>query len=213
MSRTEKAIVVAVLAAAAVVGSLVLALLASYDAGEEFGPPPKPTPAELERIRDRSGFPVYWLGPSYRGKELNAVDPVDDVDAVILSYGGPYCDSFDEVCNYDLDVMTSRSRAPDTEDPSTGEPYPICWRRVGRALAFGCPDHDPTQVEVFTGSVRVRLHHNLDDGKAHPLLEALRPMKGGTLAAPKPFGCREMRQISARLRKRLPAQLRGCRRL
>lgn len=207
----EKVVVISVLAAAAIVGSLVLAFLVSFDSGDEFEPPPKPTAADLERIRDDSGFPVYWLGPSYRGKELNHADPLDDEAAVLLSYGGPYCDSFDEVCNFDIDVITSRSRAVETEDPDTGERYPICWRRVGRALALGCRDHDPTLVEVFTGSVRVQVSHNLSDGQAHPLLEALRPMKGGALAAPEPFGCRETRQISARLRTRLPAELRGCR--
>lgn len=208
----DKTVIAAVLAAAAIAGFLVLAFLVSWDTGDDFEPPPKPTAAELERIRDRSGFPVYWLGPSYREKELNHAEPVDgEAQAVLLSYGGPYCDSFDEDCNYDIDVLTRRGRATDTEDPDTGERFPICWKRVGRALALGCRDHDPTLVEVFTGPVLVQISHNLSDGQAHPLLDALRPMKGGALAAPKPLSCRETRQLSARLRESLPRELRGCR--
>ena len=214
MSRLDKAVIVGVLAAAAIVGGLVLVFAASYDlSGDEFDPPPKPMPADLQRLRDRSGFPVFWLGPAHGEMELNHAEPLEGTRGVMLRYGGPYCDSFDETCNYDVDVITTPDRAISDEDPDTGERTPICWRRVGRAHAFGgCPDHDPTLVQVFTGSVLVEVRHNLTDGEAHPLVGALRPMDGGPLPKPKPLGCRETRRLSARLRRTLPAELRGCRR-
>lgn len=194
----------AVLMAIGVVALAVIAW-ASLDFGDDFDPPPDPTDREIAALREAHGDEMYWLGRTYRGKEIRHADFGE------LSYGEDYCDSFDQVCSYEIDVDTFRARSTETEDPDTGERFPICWRRIGRALALGCDDGlDPSELEVFTGSVRVYVAS--ETGPALPIARALRPMKGGTLEAPKPFTCREMRELSKRLRRSLPGELRGCRR-
>lgn len=207
-------------AKAALLGAAALALLVvvaataiyvlSWDFGDDaFEAPPPPTAADLARIRDRSGFPVYWLGPEYGRHELEHADPEPDDGSVLLSYGGPYCDSFDEVCNYEIEVGTSPNRAVVTEDPGSGRRDPICWRRIGPAVVLGCDGRGEVTKYLFTGPVLVEVYANSDS--PFRVAAALRPMRGGAgLAAPRPLSCRETRQMSARLRRTLPRELRGC---
>jgi hypothetical protein len=196
---------VGVLAVLAVIGTAAVEGL--YSAAVDFedpDPPPKPTEKQLRAIRDTPGYDVHWLGREYRGKDIG--EARGGKESASLSYGEPYCDWMDG-CSFDIDVSTSPGRTIYTEDPDNGQRYPICWRRIGRALALACDDD--TEVEVLTGSVRVYVHSGEDD--ALEVARALRPMKGGGLAAPEPFSCRETRKLSKRLRERLPDALRGCR--
>jgi hypothetical protein len=161
-----------------------------------------PGPAELRTITSTPEAPIYWLGPSYRDRNLtHAKLTADDPPDAIFQYGTPACQA-GTGCSYPLGVATVRERDPASEE--------ACWRDLGDALVLACSGSE--SLQIYTAGVEVFLQSADGDPLRAARALRLKTAAGGTavaaLPAPRPFSCDLVKRFPDAFAAALPAVLR-----
>lgn len=179
---------------------IVVMLAASCGSADDSKPGPPSTPRQIAAVKQASyGFPVYWFGPSFRGRKLRNAG--NGRGSVTFTYGEPACDP-GSGCTDPYVVQTTLHRDPATD--TTMED--TCWIRVGKAWLLGCDGFEEGQL--YTGQVEVYV--SSPDADPPGMARRLKPLNPTTPAfgAPTPLPCAAVRRMPARFQKRLPQPLR-----
>ena len=174
-------------------------------------PGPTATADDVARTRDGGGAPVFWLGERHAGERLTSLEHGRETS--VLEYGKPQCD--ESGCSWSATIITDGQRDVPFTDPRRS--VAGCWHRLGRAVAFACPDQETEpEVMVWTGPLQI----NAGGFRVTP--SAIRPMNRTArrvgFVRPVRFTCAELTELAkdpyARpVLRTLPRALapRGCR--
>jgi hypothetical protein len=177
-----------------------VALSAGCGAQEQDGAPSPDVSADLERIKEKSAGPVYWLGPSFEGLPLTHSEggqpppspgrsgerapgvpgpPATPERGPLLVYGE---------CNGEGDGDSFRCRGPQVQlqhwPIASASLYPqefSCTRTTIR----GVPAAQFDGFEIYTGHLLVRIYAP-SQAQARRAAAALRPL-GGSASAREPL--------------------------
>jgi hypothetical protein len=196
-------------------GALSLAVAAGLVGGcyeTVSGPPPEPEPrptAAVLREMRAAPYPVYWLGPRFRGRELTAARVV--ASGAIARYGRPVCGS--ESCGYAISVI-SGPRGRDSF-PQRGELRShwgqICFRSLRGALLMMCPGNG--EWELFTGQSDISITIDYRRPDELDVVHGLVPMNAAAssrrlLPPPRRLSCDEYDGLADWFVAKLPRVLR-----
>jgi hypothetical protein len=196
------------------------ALLAGCGPSTGLGdePPPKPSPAQIQRLVTGTTAPVYWFGPRlgrYALSEISRRGPGE----VGFSYGrftcapGSGCSAATSLATRARDM---RGLGLQDRDLAREGSARKCWRKLGRAVFLdeGCdPEGYPQEAEVFTGTRMIfveSLEEHNNETPAYQVARRLKPLNAHApwpLPAPRRLSCRERAAVPSRYRAHMPASL------
>lgn len=204
------------LAVAVAIGLLILPGADRLDKDDE--PPPKPTPAEIQKVIAQTRAPIYWFGRRYEKFALSRVN-VSGPKWVGFSYGKFTC-SPGSGCTAHTGLSTRPRKEPLRyfRDGLREGGNRVCWRPFGKAIVlnFICDRGFPQEIEILTGRQAIALSSidDLGDRPATRVARSLKPLNDYApwpLAAPAPLTCRELRYFPSNYRSKIPRRLRPIR--
>lgn len=167
------------------------------------------SPAEAAR----HDSPVYWLGPRYEGLALHEIRIQKDGSSTV-TYGRLSCGAGDsDSCRWGLSLATEKRDREDFPTHAERTPGmwggPICFNRLGKAIAVNCldPDKEEGEETLLTGDMTVYV-----DSYDPRDLRSLTPPRGNRPPAPSRLTCGEMKSMPRWARRKVPLHLRPAKR-
>ncbi len=167
------------------------------------------TPAQASR----HDSPIYWLGPRYRGFDLNEIRIRKDGSSSV-TYGEVSCGSgASDGCSWDFSLDT---RPRDREDfPTKAERTPgqwggpICFNRIGQAVAVSClnPETEDGEETLLAGKESIYVY-----GYDPRDLRSLTPPRGRRPPPPTRLTCPEIAGMPRWAQRKVPSHLRPAKR-
>jgi hypothetical protein len=160
----------------------------------------------------RAGFPIYWLGPRYRGLALSEIR-IRENGSSSVSYGKLSCGSGEsDSCAWDVSLYTSPRSREDFPTAAERTPGmwggPICFNKIGQAVAVNCLDPDTEEGEETLLTGNESIYVDMYDPRA---LRSLTPPRGRPPPAPIRLTCSEMEGMPRWAQRKVPANLRPTR--
>jgi len=152
-------------------------------------PGPTASSEDVARTRESGGSPVFWLGERDAGARVTSLE--HRRRSSVLRYGKPVCD--ESGCTWSATIFTDEQR--DVPYSDAHRSVARCWRRLGQAVAFACPDQETeSAVVVWTGPVQI------DAGEFGVDLSSVRPMNRTArrlgFVRPRRFTCAEVTRLA-----------------
>lgn len=174
-----------------------------FDSEEREQPTDKGQALSQARLKE-VGFPVYWVGPKYRGYKVSAIRLYAG-RGVNIGYGKESCQS-GSGCSYPASVYSERARGDhfperaDTPDGFGG----VCFRRIGRAIQVSCLDAGKEDGEdiLLTGKGSV-IFYSIDPAD----LRSVTPPRGDEPRPPTRLTCAETSSMPKWARRKIPDSL------
>jgi hypothetical protein len=149
-------------------------------------------------------FPVYWVGPVYRGLKVTDMRGFGK-RGVLIAYGKQSCDP-DSGCSYPMDVFSApdrKERLPDEGETPDGFGG-VCFRRIERAIQVSClnaKEEDGEDV-LLTGEGSV-VFNSIDPAD----LRSATPPRGRLPQPPTRLTCGEKSTMPNWARSKVPRSL------
>lgn len=174
-----------------------------FDSEERDQPADQGQPLSRAGLK-KLGFPVYWVGPNYRGLKVSAIR-LFDKRGVNIGYGKKSCES-GSGCSYPASVYSGRARGdnfPDRTDTPDGFGG-VCFRKIGRAVQVSCLDADQEDGEdiLLTGKGSV-IFNSINPAD----LRSVTPPSGHAPLPPTRLTCEETSSMPNWARRKIPESL------